>query len=595
MNKRKLFFPLLFALSLGAFSAYSFAGAAHSPHYKIIVDQKDLSRIGVEIRIHSDKRNVRLAMAAHPEYDDKYFRYVEDLSAVSGERRLSVTKPEDAVWSIEGVRDELIVRYKIRLAPEERQWKQAWKPHLTPTGGMVGDLHTLMYVVGSEKYDAFLTLDLPNGWRSISGLEPTEDPRSFKGSVELLLDSPIMIGDFKEWKFDAGGKPHTVAIWSHADAKPVDAAPIVEGIQKLTNQAIKAFGDPPYPRYAFLLENGGQAALEHATSVNIGMARELSDVFETIGHEYVHVWNLMDVRPKERIGLRYKFAEPTAVLWWSEGATIFFADLLIRRAGLDPTRRSRVQRLESLIARYLSAPGYSTLSAELVSRGDSHPELLTSEWAGTHLQGEVLVTMLDLMIRDATNGVNNVDNVMQSLASRFDSGHGIDNSDLERTIAEVCRCDVRGFFKTYIYSANKIDLDRYLSLIGLKPEVKWATALDNDGNPSVDLRIGPVASEGEMKLRVGNSRSTWAMAGLRTGDKTVSADGKPVTTWQEFRNWLRTLKVGETGKLVVNRDGEIKTFEVPIRPFEIPTVRITEIASANPKQIRLRDAWVNAR
>ena len=533
-------------------------------------------------------------MAAHPEYDDKYFRYVEDFTAQSGGRKLAVTKPEDAIWAIDGIRDELIVRYKIRLAPEERQWRQAWKPFLTPIGGMVGDLHTLMYVVGEEKHDATLTLDLPKGWKAVSGLAPAQDPNSFSGSVELLLDSPVMIGEFKEWKFDVVGIPHTVAIWSHADAKPVEAAPIVEGIEKLANEAIKAFGKPPYPRYAFLLENGGQAALEHATSVNIGMAREIGDVFETIGHEYVHVWNLMDVRPKERIGLRYKFAEPTGVLWWSEGATIFFSDLLIRRAALDSSRRSRVQRLESLFARYLSAPGYSTLSAELVSRGDSHPELLPNEWAGTHLQGEVLVAMLDIMIRDATDGKRNVDVVMRTLAAKFDNTRGIDNADIERVISDICGCDVRVFFRDHIYSAEQVDFDKYLALIGLKSGVTWSTALDNQGDPSVDLRIGPVEPEGEMKLRITNSRSAWAQAGLRTGDKTISADGKQVTSWQEFRNWLRALKVGDTARLTVRRGGETKTFEVPIRPFEIPTVRITEISNANPKQLRLRDAWLNA-
>ena len=43
---------------------------------------------------------------------------------------------------------------------------------------------------------------------------------------------------------------------------------------------------------------------------------------------------VMHVRPIERVGLRYRPADPTAELWWSEGATIFFGDLLVRRAGL---------------------------------------------------------------------------------------------------------------------------------------------------------------------------------------------------------------------------------------------------------------------
>ena len=587
MHIRKTFVIVITSL---LFAAVAF-GSSSPVQYKIHVDAADLSGFDVEMRIPNPGGTIRVAMAAHPEYDDRYFRYVENFSAESGGRKLAVTKPEEAVWQVDGVRGDLIVRYRIRPLAKEREWRQAWKPHLTANGGMVGDLHMLMYVVGGEKQPARLTLDMPAGWKAVSGLAPTDDPRTFEGTVELLLDSPVFVGDVKEWKFTAGGVPHTVAIWSHADAKPVDAAPIVDGIQKLANQAIKAFGKPPYPRYAFLLENGGQAALEHATSVNLGISRELSDTLATIGHEYVHVWNLMDVRPRERVGLKYKFAEPTGVLWWSEGATIFFSDLLIRRAGLPGDKRTRLQRLESLIARYLSAPGYSTLSAELVSRGDSHPEVLGDNWAGTHLQGEVLVNMLDLRIRDATDGQRRVDEVMRLLASRFDADRGIVNSDIERALNEVCRFEIRGFFDEYIYAAKQVEFDRYLGLIGMRTEIKQVLAVDSDGKPSVDLRVGPVSADGALKLRVTNSNSAWARAGVRTGDKLVSADGKPIADWPTFRTWLRTLNSGDTARLLVERAGEQRTIEVKLVSFDIPSVSIVEVERATPKQIRLRNAW----
>jgi predicted metalloprotease with PDZ domain len=564
-------------------------------NYKITINPADLSGYDLEIRVPDAKGTFRLAMAAHPEYDDRYFRYVENFSAGSGGRKLTFTKPEEAVWQVDGVPRNLTIRYRIVPAAKEREWRQTWKPFLTPTGGMVGDLHMLMYVVGEEKRSARLTLDLPDEWKAATGLEPTSDPRVFTGTVEHLLDAPVIIGKFDEWKFDAGGIPHQIVIWSPPDARAVDAAPIVDGIKKLTEQAIKAFGKPSYPRYAFLLENGGQAALEHATSVNVGISRELNDTLATIGHEYVHVWNLMDVRPKERVGLRYKFAEPTGVLWWSEGATIFFSDLLIRRAGLPGDTRTRPQRLESLIARYLSAPGYSTLSAELVSRGDSHPELLGDNWAGTHLQGEVLVNMLDLKIRDATDAQRSVDDVMRLLAARFDSDRGIINSDIERALQEVCRCEMKGFFGEYIYAAKRVDFDRYLELIGMRAEIRRVTAVDSEGRPSVDLRIGPVSPEGELKLRITNSNSAWARAGIRTGDKLISANGNAIADWPAFRTWLRTLKTGDTGRVVISRDGVERIVEVPLKPFDVPSVRLVELKNATPKQARVRDAWMNAR
>ena len=318
------------------------------------------------------------------------------------------------------------------------------------------------------------------------------------------------------------------------------------------NEAVRAFGRPPYPRYTFLLQEGGQAALEHQTSVNIGTSNlGLEDLFEEIAHEYIHVWNLMDVRPRTRVGIRYRFAEPTGVLWWSEGATIMFSDLLIRRGRIPGESRSRIERLESMMARYFSSPGYSNQSAETVSRGDSHPEILGDNFASTHLQGELLVAMLDLEIRSETANQRNATDVMRRLATRFDSARGIDNSDIEQAIGEVCGCDKKPFFRDYIYGARVIDFNRYLALIGLRSEVRNIPSVDDEGRPDVDLRIGPLSFEGgDFKVRIMNPESIWAKAGIRTGDTVISADGEKIGSWQDFRGWLRRLKIGDTARLV---------------------------------------------
>jgi predicted metalloprotease with PDZ domain len=437
---------------------------------------------------------------------------------------------------------------------------------------------------------------MPAEWTAASGLEPTDNPRSFTGSTELMLDSPIMMGRLKQWSFEAGGVPHSVVIWSASGQPATDPRPIVDGIKTLVNEAIRAFGRPPYPRYVFLLQDGGQAALEHSTSLNIGTSSlGMEDLFEEIAHEYIHVWNLMDVRPRTRVGIRYRFADPTGVLWWSEGATIMFSDLLIRRGKVPGESRTRIERLESLMTRYFSSPGYSNQSAETVSRGDSHPEILGDNWAGTHLQGELFVAMLDLEIRSETDNCRNAADVMRLLATRFDSAHGIDNGDLEQAIEEVCGCDKAAFFRDHIYGARVIDFNRYLALIGLRSEVRRIPSVDDQGRPSVDLRIVPLSFEGgEFKVRIMNPESLWAKAGIRTGDTVISADGEKIVGWQEFRGWLARLKIGDTARLLISRDGKTRAVEVPVSGFDRAEVRISESKEATAKQLRLRNAWLSA-
>jgi predicted metalloprotease with PDZ domain len=455
-----------------------------------------------------------------------------------------------------------------------------------------------MYIVGDTERPARLTLDLPIGWSAAAGLKPTADPNTFTGATELMLDAPVMIGKFFSSDFVAGGIRHKIVIWSPRDAAAFDPKPLVDGIKKIAAEAIKSFGGPAYRNYVFMFRDGGEDGLEHMTSVNFGhdFSRGYDDLFQTIAHEYVHAWNLMDVRPKERVGLQYRFPDPTGVLWWNEGATIMFADYLLRRTGLPAEPATRIGRLETNTTRYLATPGYSLLSAEQASRGDTDPLSMGDNYASTHLQGELLAIMLDLEIQDLTEGRRSIVDVMRSLASKFDYRHGITNADIESSVRSVCgRCNVHNFFTKYIYNAGRIDFDHYLGLMGMRAEVTRAPAVDNDGKPMPDIRLSPMPSETNFRIRITNPNNAWGRAGLHTGDQLLTANGKPVSSWTELRTWLRTLKIGDVGHLKIERNGVPKTIDVPVTGYETTKVHITEIGNATPRQMKLRSAWSEAR
>jgi len=366
-------------------------------------------------------------------------------------------------------------------------------------------------------------------------------------------------------------------------------------------EAFKIFGKPPYRSYTFLYQDGAQGALEHLNSVTIGarsqsLAQRLTGVFDTTAHEYFHTWNLMHVRPVERVGLRYRPAEPTAELWWSEGVTIYFSDLLLRRAKLPTFDPTRVAHLETYIAAYLLTPGYSRISAERASRAADDPAALGDDYAETHLQGSLLGTMLDLMIHEATHGQRSLDDVMRTLSGRFTPQRGITGRDIERAVHEVCACDAHSFFEAYVRGAHQIDFDRYLRAIGLRTHVTWSPALGSDGKPEPDLRIFAFSAAGQstLRIRITDPDSAWGRAGLHTGDHLVSLDGRPVATAMDFRSWLGQLRVSQTARVEVMRDGAPTQIAVPIRGYDRPTVRIDEIADDSPEQRRLREQWLMA-
>src|SRR6266545_5851925 len=163
-------------LSLGV-PARPYPAVKPSIQYTLRVDSADLSGWNVEIRLRTSSDTVRLAMAAHPEYDDRYWRYVRDFAVETTGG--TVTRVDSAVWQIVAPPGVVSVRYRIALPPAEALPRASWRPFLTPTGGLFGGPHAFMYLIGGEDSTTLVTLELPVSWRIATGLTATRDPHTF--------------------------------------------------------------------------------------------------------------------------------------------------------------------------------------------------------------------------------------------------------------------------------------------------------------------------------------------------------------------------------------------------------------------------------
>jgi predicted metalloprotease with PDZ domain len=113
---------------------------------------------------------------------------------------------------------------------------------------------------------------------------------------------------------------------------------------------------PPHRDYVFMLNavDDGYGGLEHRNSTALICARkDLPRVHDTgagalpprpqegyhtllglISHEYFHTWNVKRLRPAEFARYRLSPGELHRLLWFFEGFTSYYDDLLLRRAGL---------------------------------------------------------------------------------------------------------------------------------------------------------------------------------------------------------------------------------------------------------------------
>ena len=576
-----------------------------SIQYTLRVDSADLSGWTVEIRLRTTSETIRLAMAAHPEYDDRYWRYVRDFASETP--GATVTRVDSAVWQIVAPVGVVNVRYRIALPPAEPGLRAAWRPYLTPTGGLIGGPHAFMYVLGAEDSSVLVTLDLPPSWAIATGLTATRDPHTFTAAnAGALVDAPILAGLLRRWSFVEGAATHHVVYWPLPDAKPFDTLAFVSGIRAMVHQTIALFGRAPYRDYTFQFEDGAfGGGLEHRNSVTLGvqsaeLARNPNAVIPETAHEFFHTWNLLAIKPIEYREIDYRTQPPVASLWFSEGLTMFYADLLQRRAGIPVRDSTRTAHLERLIGSYLANPAYARFSAESISRVayNAQPGELGDYSASTHQQGELLGTMLDLMIRDVTHGQRSMDDVMRRLFDRVSADPGpaarggsyrIDGRVIEQAVESVCGCDATPFFDAHVRGARAIDFDRWLGMIGLRTDVTWGPAVYN-GEPERDLRVWGFERDSTIRLVINNATSIWGRAGLHSRDRLVSLNGAAVKTWLELRGKLQALRIGDTVRVEVMRPAGPFVATVVVAGFERPTVRLERLPNATVAQRRLAEA-----
>jgi predicted metalloprotease with PDZ domain len=570
-------------------------------HYILSVDTADLSSFSVEMRLRNIAGTFRVAMVTHPEYDDRFWRFVEDLRVETKAGSGNILREDSALWKVVVKGDEAIIRYRIHLPAPEQGQRPSWTPFLSSGGGLVGGPHSFMYVVGHTLAPSHITIKVPGNWEIATGLQPTSDPTTFFApSVFILTDCPVFTGKFKNWSFHVDGVPHRVVYWLSPGAKPFDATILISSIEKLVQQTASFFGRLPYREYTFLLQDNAYGSLEHSNSVTVGITASqfenyFTDYISEIAHEYFHSWNLVRIHPIEYGDVSYKKPPLSKGLWFSEGLTILYADLLLRRAGLPTDDSTRVRHLERLIRRYYNNPGNRKISPEKVSMAEYGPQGMLGDYmASSHLQGELSGTMLDFIIRDATNGDRSIDDVMRKMMERFSGERGFTGKDIEQVISEVCGCDVHSFFENYIRGNKSLDLDKYLRLAGLQYTLSWTDVLGPDKKPAIDPRLYSWVDPGEkiVRLWVTDPEGCWGKAGLHTGDIIISVNAEPVKTPSTLNQLVRSAKPGDTMVMEVQRPAGLSKINVLVAGYKQPVVHISELNNANAKQKKLFKQWL---
>jgi predicted metalloprotease with PDZ domain len=529
---------------------------------------------------------------------------IADLTAEDADHKpLHVYHPDPNTWEI-AVHGTQVVRVGYTLKNVDLEMADG-----TPRRGHISGPRSYLYVVGRKAEPVALAIETPANakvWRVATSLDPAEgEPadaatpapthRYVAPTYDVLADAPVEMGDFAEERFDAAGRPHYVVLYGQYDK--IDRAKLVGYCKRIAETENAFFGDTPYHRYIFEFRasNGasrGAGGLEHLGSTEIGTVSVVDDrTRSVIAHEFFHLWNVKRIRPFVLGPFNYVDPPRTANLWWAEGVTSYYGDLLSRRAGLN-TDDEYLKHLAETITDLQNNPARLKVSADESSLRVF--DVNNSQGFGGlsyYTKGELVGLCLDLKVRQVTGGNRSLDDVMRALYAqvRHGEGPGYGEDDIEKTLDRVSGHDLSSFYDSAVRGTDELPFEECLSYVGLNltpdPTPEVVAYLGMGMRPGQDFRTLLVS-----EVEAGGAAAT---AGLKDGDQIVAAGGQ-----SDMRGIVQTLRSVAAGKqitITVQRGSEKLDVPFTMGSKNRTVWHVTVNPAATPAQVRLRGQWLTGK
>jgi predicted metalloprotease with PDZ domain len=536
-------------------------------HYKVEAADLHAHLYGVTLTIAQPTAQQRVSLPvwiAGSYMVREFAKQITGISARQGQRAVAVQQLDKATWVVDcEAGTPLTLHYQVHA--HDDSVRTAW---LTTQRGFFNGTSLCLQVAGlanvphqlelvAESFNAAHTART-SAWQVATGLTPLKIDRHGFGSYvadnyDELVDCPVEMGTFWSGSFKACGIEHRFVV---AGATPAfDGERLLRDSQKICETAIrfwhgKKHSATPHKNYVFMLNAvaDGYGGLEHRNSTALICnradlpRRNSNDSYTTllglISHEYFHTWNVKRLRPAEFARYDYTQENYTELLWFFEGFTSYYDDLLLRRAGLIDDAQY-LKLLNKTINQVLQTPGREVHSVAQSSfeawtkyyRQDANSPNLTVSY---YTKGALVALCLDLTLRQ--HGVKNhsvsLDDVMRALWARCCTGKH-DGSMLEADVLAVLK-ELTGRswtaeLKAWVHGTRDLPLEKLLAHHGVR--------VQNDP-AQLAQRLGlRVAEDHSVQIKTVLNGSAAHKAGFAPGDEWLGVEVAGKTAAQTPSAW----------------------------------------------------------
>ncbi|HVQ28351.1 MAG TPA: PDZ domain-containing protein [Vicinamibacteria bacterium] len=561
--------------------------------------------VDVEARVPAEgKPQVELFMAVWTPGSylvREYERNVEDVRAVdeSGRER-KVEKTRKNRWSVDSAGAQVVV-VSYRVYGHEMGVRSNY---VERDFAFLNGAPTFLSLPGDGPRPHEVRIERPAQWSTVvTALDAVAPDTWTAPDYDVLVDSPIGLGNPQIYPFAVDGIEHRLV--NDGEGGVWDGPRSAADTEKIVRAARALWGFIPYPRYVFfnfLTESSG--GLEHKASTLLLTSRYKTRSrkaylgwLSLVAHEHFHAWNVKRLRPRALGPFDYEAEVYTKDLWLSEGVTDYYADVLVRRAGLM-TDKEYLRALAEPIDKVETTPGRKVQSLEMASFDawikHYRPDENTSNTAiDYYAKGAVVGFLLDATIREHTSGRKSLDDVMRLAYERFSGEHGFASDEFQRTASEVAGRDLSPFFAATLEGTGELDYAPALRYYGLRFKAEKKKDEDDDDKPEKGW-LGLV-------LRTDGGRITVAQvkrdapgyaAGVSPDDEIVAVGGFRVRP-EQWDGRLEAYKPGETVELLVARRDRLVSLRATFA--KEPTPRKLEVLpDRSDEQKKRLAAWLGA-
>mgnify|MGYP002768995105 FL=1 len=323
-------------------------------------------------------------------------------------------------------------------------------------------------------------------WKLATGLSAVEvDAQGFgtytAGNYDELVDCPVEMGNFWSSSFTARGVPHRFVV-AGAPAS-FDGERLLRDTQKICEAEIDFWGVAPHSSYVFMLNvtHDGYGGLEHCNSTALICSRsdlprqgvdKASDgyvqLLGLISHEYFHTWNVKRLRPAELVPYNYDQENYTELLWFFEGFTSYYDDLLLRRAGLIDNA-TYLKLITKTLNQVQQTPGRKVQSVAQSSfdawvkyyRQDENTANATVSY---YTKGALVAMSLDLKLRQ--EGQTTLDAVMRALWQRC-QGSAMSEADVLTVLQALTGRSWETELQAWVHGTQELPVTELLAAHGV--------------------------------------------------------------------------------------------------------------------------------